>query len=193
MNEHNNHEKNIYNIPDINKKIFQLNWLKEKIVELNKNINEIIDILNIVFNNIKLYYNICNDYIKNYDMKKMNYEKAENINKIINEDILNDINDINNIINDNNINNKFKKIIEINNKIKKEEIILNENINNYNIKTKNYDKLEKLYKIINEDVLNDRIKIIKNDYYINNKQHIFQKNIILTQRSIKTITRFWWL
>ena len=49
---------------------------------------------------------------------------------------------------------------------------------------------KKLYKIINEDVLNDRIKIIKNDYYINNKQHIFQKNIILTQRSIKTITRF---
>ena len=45
-------------------------------------------------------------------MKKMNYEKVENINKIINEDILNDINDINNIINDNNINNKFKKIIE---------------------------------------------------------------------------------
>ena len=112
MNEHNNHEIKIYNIPDINKKIFQLNGLKEKIVELNKNINEIIDILNIVFNNIKLYYNICNDYIKNYDMKKMNYEKAENINKIINEDILNDINDINNIINDNNINNKFKKIIE---------------------------------------------------------------------------------
>ena len=52
MNEHNNHEIKIYNIPDINKKIFQLNGLKEKIVELNKNINEIIDILNVVFNNI---------------------------------------------------------------------------------------------------------------------------------------------
>jgi len=44
MNEHNNHEIKIYNIPDINKKIIQLNELKEKIIELKKNIYDIINL-----------------------------------------------------------------------------------------------------------------------------------------------------
>ena len=91
--------KNIYNIPDINKKKLEVNELGKKIIELNKNINEIINKFKIVLKNIIIYYNICNDYIQNYDMKMTNYEKIGNMNKIINEDILNDIK---NTINDNN-------------------------------------------------------------------------------------------
>ena len=118
MNEHNNHEINIYRIPDKNNKILELNKLRNKIDELNKDIKSIINILNLILQNIEIYYNICSDFIKNYEMKIMNYEKLENMNEIINEDI---VNDINKIIIDNNIFKKFEKILEINNKIEKEE------------------------------------------------------------------------
>ena len=117
-NEHNNHEITLYKIEGKDKKINELNELKNKIDKLNKDIENIINILNNVMKNIEIYYNICNNYINNYDIKRINYEKLENINKIINKDI---IKDINNIINDNNINNKINKIIEINKKIKQEE------------------------------------------------------------------------
>ena len=156
MKIHNKHKKYIYNIPYINKQKLEVNELGKKVIELNKNINEIINIFKIVLKNIIIYYNICNDYIQNYDMKMMNYEKIGNMNKIINEDILNDIK---NIINDNNINNKIKKIIEIYYKIKKEEIL-----NKILIKNQTYDKLENRSNINNEDVINVRNNFINNDY-----------------------------
>ena len=117
-NNHNNHEINIYRIEDKDKKMKELNELRKKIEILIKDIKEIKNILDNVTKNIEIYYNICNNYINNYDIRKINYETIENINQIINEDI---IKDINKIINDNNVNNKINKIIEINNKIKKEE------------------------------------------------------------------------
>ena len=105
-NNHNNHEIIIYeNIEDKNKKLKVLNELKDKIDKLKIDIINIKNILDNAFKNIETYYNICNNYINNYDIKRINYEKIQNINNILNKDI---INDINKIINDNNINNKIK-------------------------------------------------------------------------------------
>ena len=114
--EHNTHEINLYKIEEKDNKIKELEELRNKIDILNEDIKDIINKLNIVMKNIEIYYNICKNYINNYDIKKINYETLENINKIINKYIMNDINNINQ---SNNINNKINKIIEIYNKIKK--------------------------------------------------------------------------
>ena len=160
MNSHKKHEIDIYKIPDKNKKISELNELRKKINEFNKDIEKIRNIVNLVYKNIAIYFDICNDYINNYDISNMNYEKLENMNKIINEDI---VNDINIFIKEYNINNKFKKIIEINNKIKKDQI--------------NYEKIQKnVNKKVNEDILNNRNKFIKNikDNNINKEARQFR-------------------
>ena len=117
--EHNNHEINLYKIEEKDNKIKELEELRNKIDNLNIEIKEIINKLNIVMKNIEIYYNICKNYINNYDIEKINYETLENINKIINKDIMNEIDNINK---NNNINEKINKIIEIFNKIKKEKI-----------------------------------------------------------------------
>jgi len=77
--------------------------LRNIIDRMNRNIERIIDKLNIVRNNIEKYYEI-RKYIneKNY----RNYETLLNKNKINNNNIKNDINEIKN---DDNINNKFKQ------------------------------------------------------------------------------------
>ena len=153
--EHNNHDLNIYKILDKNRKIMELNELRNIINKFYRDIKNIINKLNKVLKNIEIYYDICNNIIINYDMKKMNDEKLENLNQIINDDILNDLN---NIINDNNINNKFKKIIEINNKMKKEEekkeIIYNLN----DIKLMNNENLNNKNEIMNENIMNNNFK-----------------------------------
>jgi hypothetical protein len=119
LDNHKDHEIYEYdNIEDKNQKIKELNELKEKIDIFNININEIKKLLDNVMENIEIYYNICSSYINNYDINKINYETIENINKIINRDI---IFDINRVIGDNNINNIINKIIDIDNMIKTKE------------------------------------------------------------------------
>ena len=81
---------------------------------MNMEIKKIIELLNLVEKNMKIYFDICDYFINNFDIKNSNYEKLENLNKIINQDIINDIEIINNDIN---IKNKFSKLLEINNKI----------------------------------------------------------------------------
>ena len=74
---------------------------------------------------MKKYYNLCNDFINNYDIKNRNYEKIENMRNIISSDI---INDINIIINERtSLYDKFNKILEINDIIKNRKIERNTN------------------------------------------------------------------
>ena len=116
----NNHKIDIYKRPNKNNKLNELEELKNNINKMYKEMDKIIQIICNVKKYIDKYFNICDKIINNFDcdLKNRNYEKIENINNIINKDILCDIKEI---INNNNINEKFKKIIEINNKIKKDK------------------------------------------------------------------------
>ena len=116
----NNHKIDIYKRPNKNNKLNELEELKNNINKMYKEMDKIIEIICNVKKYIGKYFNICDNIINNFDcdLKNRNYEKIENINNIINKDILCDIKEI---INNNNINEKFKKIIEINNKIKKDK------------------------------------------------------------------------
>ncbi len=115
----NNHKIDIYKRPNKNNKLNELEELKNNINKMNKEMDKIIEIICNVKKYIGKYFNICDNLINNFDcdLKNRNYEKIENINNIINKDILCDIKEI---INGNNINKKFNKIIEINNKIKRD-------------------------------------------------------------------------
>ena len=91
---------------------------------MNENIERIKNKLDIVKNNIEKYFEI-RKYIneKNY----RNYEMLLNKKEINNNNIKNDIKEI---INDDNINYKFKKIIDIYNKMEYlDEIIIRYKIN----------------------------------------------------------------
>ena len=53
--EHNNHEIYLYKIEEKDNKIKELEELRNKIDNLNKDIEEIINILNKVMNNMEIY------------------------------------------------------------------------------------------------------------------------------------------
>ena len=101
-----------------------LSQLKGKINKLKEEVNAIINELNEFQKNIENYYDISEKIIQNYEEEKINFEILHNIDNIINNQV---IKDLENIINDSNIPNKFKKIIDINNKMndKCTEIIIN--------------------------------------------------------------------
>ena len=74
INEHDNHEIIYYNkiISDKEKKIEELKELRNKIDKMNEDIDKIINKLKIIKENIEIYYNICNNIIKNYNIKNRN-------------------------------------------------------------------------------------------------------------------------
>ena len=99
----------------------QLN--KNELIKENKEFKNIIDklrigieetkkILDIVLNNLEIYYNINKDIINNYNNKKINYYVLTNINKMqdINKYMIKNINDI---INEGDVNKKFNSLKEI--------------------------------------------------------------------------------
>ena len=119
------HEINKYKLPNKEKKLEQINELMKRIDILNKVKEQIIKEINNFIKYMKAYYNLCNNCINNYDNGNINYEKIENMNNIISNDIINDI-DI--IINEStSLYDKFNKIIEINNIIKNKKIEENNN------------------------------------------------------------------
>ena len=105
-------------ISDKEEKKKEINELRKIIDAMNENIKDIINQLKKVMENIEIYYRICENIINNYNIKNRNYEILKNMKEIINKNI---IKDINNVINENEIKNKFIKIIDIYNKMKKEE------------------------------------------------------------------------
>ena len=56
------------------------NELRIKIDYLKFEINDIINILNIIKDNMEIYFNINNNIINNYDLKNKNYEILMNLN-----------------------------------------------------------------------------------------------------------------
>ena len=146
----NEHDINNYKMPNKEKKINQINELGKKIENLNKVKEQIFEQLNNFFEYINKYYHICKDFINNYDIKKRNFEKIENMNNIISDDIINNI-DI--IINENIcLSDKFNKIIEINYLIQNGKLKEDNNkLNEKKSTNKNNNQIIKLNKNINMD------------------------------------------
>jgi len=84
--------------------------LKRKIDLFNNNINAIINILKEVKENMNIYYKIKEDIINNYNNKNRNYEILFNLNKIKENNI---IKELENIINLNSVKTKFNDIFDI--------------------------------------------------------------------------------
>jgi len=199
IKEHKNHS--ITDFGDIilneedNKK--EINKLKEYINKCNKNIDDIIKILNKVKDNMNIYYNIYNNIINNYE--NINYEILYNINEFnkYNNIIIKDINEI---INDNNIKNKLKNILNIyyqmnnkNNNNNKINYKMNNNENNNKINNSNNEYNNKInykfekdphnlkykYNITNTNDggwgYNDIFEVFIS--YKDNKEYIISKNI----------------
>ena len=163
-NNHENHEIIKYIEYEKNDKINEINNLRNKIDEINKDINSIICKLKNVTNYMEEYYRIFSTYINDYhyDIKKRNYESLENINKIINNEITNDINMV---VKDENISHKFNKLIEINNKIE----------GNFIYEKKGEGNFEE-----NKDVININYYIFRNEENI----RIFGSNFVRNNYNI---------
>ena len=119
--EHKNHE-NIYFgdiLPNnINKENEKLKELKECIDKLNNEVNERIEKLKFIMRNLKLYYDISNSFINNYNNNNRNYQNLKNINQFIKYNSI-IIKDIKNAINDSNTTyNKYSNLMDIYYKIK---------------------------------------------------------------------------
>jgi len=123
--DHKNH--NYYSLTKlITNKENNINELRIKIDNLKKEIKDIIKKVNMIIDNMEIYYNINNDIINNYNRKNKNYEILMNINNFSNNNEI-IIKDINEIIKEYQIENKIKLIYKIYDKmmIKNEkEIIL---------------------------------------------------------------------
>ena len=183
-------------ICDKEKKIKEIEELKHKIIKLEDSIKNIINILNKVVENMKIYYKINLDIINKYEIKNRNYQILTNVN-YNNNDILFDIDKIisckyeRKIFNDliqiyekmfikNNqneiVNRKYNNIMnEIdyyknNLNMRNDYYKRNENcINNYNKKNENI--INEIYNIINQNIrydINFRNESIRNDYNIIN-------------------------
>lgn len=142
-------------LPDDNKIINSNNQIRETIDQFNKEIQIIIERLNNIIKNLKIYNNKFNDIIDIYNENR-NYQIIHNINEFINNS--NNLkNDLENIICDNSIFNKLNKLMilyykfnskssqsnienDVINKIKKQEKenTLNQNEINEKIEIKNY-------------------------------------------------------
>ena len=119
---HKEHAKIPYEdiIPDMYEVINTFHKLKNSMDIFKNDFKKIINELNIVIENLDIYYIICKNLINIYESKNRNYETLQNINEINNNNN-NIINDINNINNDNNILNKLKEILNIYKKMKNYE------------------------------------------------------------------------
>jgi len=152
---HNNHETISYGkiIPNENELRNKLNEINNIITIFNNDIFEIINKLNKVINSIQFIYNINNDFFKNFNVKKVNFQILQNINEI-NKNL--NINDIIKINEDNSIITKLEKIFNIYNKIKDKNQIIESNINYFKdsliIKDKNDSKMIKNWIDSNRDI-----------------------------------------
>ena len=184
--EHKNHNLTYFGelMPNKDKLLKEIAQFRIKIDEFNKNVNDIIKILNNTMDNIEIYYNLCNDILNNFEIKKKNYYILQNIKEIFNyiEIIKKDLNKINN---EKNLNNKIKNIINISNAMTQKQnnnIINLENNNQIINNEENHINIENENNIINEE--ND-LKNLENDKediesrkYINKINHIFMKEPI---------------
>ena len=169
--EHENHDIISLKKMMINKNdmLVKLEDLKNSVIILERNIDEIIGVLNNLKANMKNYYNLEEYLLNNFDKNQRNYENLYNINEMIKfNNII--INDINNIKNENDIKQKFNyafnlfkemnnsktSIININNNSNKKNKNKSENINRKNeikfvLKIDNQDVNKQIYFLDNTD------------------------------------------
>ena len=112
--EHINHLKIYFSeiLLDKNKLVEEKNKLRNILDEFGKDIQNMINKLNNVLKNIEIYYNIFEDLISGYEIRKINFHLLKNLNNI-NEYNNIIIKDLNQIIKEKDINYKFKSIINI--------------------------------------------------------------------------------
>ena len=183
---HDNHECEDYIKPNIEEKKKILNELKINIDEINKTIKEVIDNLNGFMLYINKFYEINNNILENYNIKKRNFQVLKNLNEINNNNEI--IKIIKNINSNNDIKNKISNILDIYNDMNKDKMNIMTII--YNINNQNKIKIfgedfmknnkKNCYLIINN------IKQELNDYIeIKNKE---QKKLEIKLFEINTIT-----
>jgi len=143
--EHKSHEKIYFGEIILNKDelIKKKNNLKKKIDLFNNEIEIIINKLKEVINKMNIYYKINEDMINNYNIKNINYEILYNLNKIKENNIEKELE---NIINSD-IESKFNKVLNIYTKM-------------------NFDEINILYKV-NED--DNEVKIFDSSFVERNK------------------------
>ena len=135
-----------------------MNNFKIHIDTFFKEINKIIDKLNNIKNIVEIYYKIQYNIINNFNFKKRNFQILNNINNIpqYNKSILFDINKV---INEVSISKQFINLIEI-----------------YD-KKNNFNEVSLKYKINKDD---EKVKIFGENFVVNNKNNfkiIYQDNI----------------
>jgi len=169
-NSHNEHELIYYDklIIEDNRILKYIEETKKEIDIFNKDIKEKIIKLNKIIENIEGYYNIIYNIIQKYiNDKKKNYQILITIDKIINNNIINNIKRINNN------NNEYNDIIEIYNKIfnNKDNDIIDKDNKEYNDKNKDIiDENNIIYNNENTSTPD------KNNNIYNNNKNIIDKN-----------------
>ena len=121
---HNNHNIIYFGkiMPDLNEVNKSIKKFEEYIEKLKYSIEEIKNKLNEIIINIEIFYKMNLEIINIYNMKKRNYKLITNVKDIINNSL---IKNLEIIINENNICKKFNSIIEIENKLDKQNLVKN--------------------------------------------------------------------
>ena len=140
--------------PNIDDKKRILTDMKKSIDIINRTIKDMINKLNEFMKYINKYYEINNNILENYNVKKRNYQNLKNIDNIDNNnEIFKKLKDINN---NNDIKEKLNSILGIYNDIIQENIINKQNkmtiTNNSNIKK---------FKMFDRDLINNKLKKIQ--------------------------------
>ena len=150
--EHEKHETLFFGDikPNIDDKKRILNDMKKNIDIINTTIKDMINKLNEFMKYINKYYEINNNILENYNVKKRNYQNLKNIDIIDNDDeIYKKLKDINN---NNDIKEKFNSILNIYNNMqenyinKQHEILIKNPFN------------QKKIKMFSQDFINTKLK-----------------------------------
>ena len=183
-------------IPKIDESKKELVYLKDAIRNLRKYIKGIIAKLNYVIDNINNYYNIYDNIINNFDIKKINYLQIQNINdlKKYNSNFMGNITEINK---EENIKFKFIELINLykkmslgNNEEEEEkdenEIIENNEDNEDDEDEENYIKNIKRFNPLDNKYESFEIKNLKEIKQFETKYEI-QHILILHDRRLLTV------
>ena len=127
-NNHNSHSiKYLNNLSKDKKELNEkLEYLRKAINKFNAYANSIINVMNDAKENMEKYYQIANDLISNYEIKKRNFQVLHNVNRIINAPIFDDIEKV---IMSNNYNSLIKNIMDLYNKIYINELTIYYKVN----------------------------------------------------------------
>ena len=143
----------------------ELENLSVRIKSLKKNIKDIMSKLSQLNESLDSYYEIYNNMIINFDVRKRNYSSLQNINdiKLYNKSFMQKITEI---INDNNIKTKFNDLLDLFNKMSFNE----ETINEGNKKCENEESEEENKKDKKETNTGDNDDTIEDKNYYDNIQ-----------------------